>query len=333
MTGKESEKILIDAISDLPKWLPFGSVSFDPSLPIKYGNTTYDTDSRSFLFSAGVLEFELDPYRNFSSFESIMPVINLFHEACGHGLQECVMYGKQNDILSKVLCMNYCACLSSDKYYGAEFVDYEVDPTYFKQLYEMAAQYIGIRWSYDYLKTKSLPFDLDTAFVEYQRFRTSDGKGHDFIKWDSTTKTAPSIFRQYEKMFPLVVHSSRGYDHRIPVLENEEDYDDDLIRFQKHLGDKVDYLSRLERCSDGMKQDWMAAAVYFRYHPDRLKLFPSISGLDVGVCDAYGLFSKPYPKTPRSSALDLTAMDRLLRSIKDDVDPSSDPEYDFDDGP
>ena len=283
MTGKESKELLTDVVSDLSKWLSFGNCSFDPCSPIKYGNTAYDSDSRSFLFSAGTLEFELDPCRNFAPFESIIPVINLFHEACGHGLQQCVMYGKQDDVLSKVLCMNYCACQSSDKYYGAEFVDYVDDPTYFKQPYEMAAQYIGLRWAYDYLKTKPLPFDLDAAFVEYQKFRTSNGDGRDFIDLDPMSKTASAILGQYEKAFPSVVRSSRGYNHKVPVLEDAESYDDDLIRFQKHLGGGADYLGRLERCNDGMRQDWMAAAVYFRYHPDRLKSFPSISGLDVDV--------------------------------------------------
>ncbi len=333
MTGFEANNLLSDAIADLQKWQSFGHIDLYENMSIVSGETVFDDGDKAWHFLVGDSEFVNNKDHEFEPFQVVMPVINLYHEVCGHGLQQCVMYGKQNDVLSKVLCMNYCACMSSDKYYGADFVDYEYDPTYFKQPYEMAAQYIGLRWAYDYLTTKSLPFNLDAAFVEYQRFRTSDGDGHDFIKWDPTTRTASSILRQYEKTFPLVVRSSRGYDHGIPVLEDEENYDDDLIRFQRHLGDKADYLGRLERCNDGMKQDWMAAAVYFRYHPDRLKLFPSISGLDVDVRKTYESFSKPCSRLPRKKDLDLTAMDKLLRSIRDDADVPDDTGYDFEAGP
>lgn len=75
---------------------------------------------------------------------SVVDVVDVFHECCGHGGQIMTEFRKDTP-LSQVLALNYYGCKASGSYYGFRYVKsvngLEVIPTqqYYQQPHEIAA--------------------------------------------------------------------------------------------------------------------------------------------------------------------------------------------------
>lgn len=205
MNGRDVEALLRSMIS----YLQVRNVRLDDSKPVSYGNT-HDESYGCVSYGIGVQEFVERPDDDFSSTDVMYAVVALGHEVCGHGCQIQHEFYNKDKVLSKVLALNYYACAGSPYYYGVLDDGTLVNAdNYFRQPYEIAAQYAGIKSAYLFLEHK---FDKETADELVCRYVESRiEKDSEFIDSMPQERTADAVLEAFDDAFKHAVTAHRDY--------------------------------------------------------------------------------------------------------------------------
>lgn len=308
----------------------FGHIELDDACSIMSGGTRYFGYGRP-LFYMGTQEFATHPDTEFPVDQALVPVVGLFHEVCGHGSQICCEFQKSTP-LSRVLALNYYACYGSDAYYGWS----ENGPTdaYYRQPYEIAAQYMGIKCAYSYLSGRYGEANANDMMCSYVNYRIANDS--EFVGSKREYKRVEDVLSDFDTMFQKRVFEHRYYNSRV-------NQGDELFRYAKKVG-SAKFLSRVAGCQDGLKQDLMMTSVYIALNDDdhKIKTLPAFRDVDLSVGHAFFIGTAPMRPKPKRRDLSLGALDVAFRAPVMDwksmqpATPSSTPvfESNFDlDGP
>ena len=160
MNGTTSVKLMSNASGYFSKSI-YGNmckITLDSDLEVGMGSFS----EKNCVVGVGIKEFREHPYDEFSDYKVTEGIVSLFHEVCGHGLQNIVEFRKTTDT-SRVLARSDYACNASEKYYGyvydpvtidgVNYVRQRMTKQYFDHPHELAAEYAGIKMGYSFLSS------------------------------------------------------------------------------------------------------------------------------------------------------------------------------------
>ena len=160
MTGAEAFSLMRRGANSLPLrfYKNVYSIMFDDKMKVGSGFFSENED----VVKIGIKEFAEHPNDEFSDYKVTEGIVSLFHEVCGHGLQNIVEFRKTTDT-SRVLARSDYACNASEKYYGyvydpvtidgVNYVRQRMTKQYFDHPHELAAEYAGIKMGYSFLSS------------------------------------------------------------------------------------------------------------------------------------------------------------------------------------
>lgn len=268
----------------------------------------------------GIKDFKGHPDVDFPLEFVAMPVVNMCHEVYGH----CTQVDKQFERASpmnRVLALSHYACQSSAHYYGT-YGDGRVYDRYFKHPHEIASQYAGIRMADRFLTEI---YDQDTAndmLCSYVNYRVS--KDSEFVSPDKPYVSVSDILDDFDKAFRKCALAHREYDYN---KDYGPGYASELCLYAKERQDPK-YVSRMEHCQNGMKQDWIAASIYLARndHNHLIRSKPVFSGMDMDPDRAVAVMKKPVKPMPSRQELLLRNIDSELQRIYENSEQEPEPD-------
>lgn len=298
MTGLEIVNVLYGIKDDLLPDTSHRTIIFKNTLSMMDGRHQNKGYKQEFMI--GLSELTENPSAMYSIGEAMVPIVTLFHEVSGHGGQERLEFTR-NTSLSKVLALNHYACQGS-KYYYEGFGPFKSDQ-YWKQPYEIAAQYAGIKGAYCYLSRKWGQENATEAICAYETFRQDNQCA--FLGNHKTYTDVDSILNDLNKKFQKCIYAKRDYDFN----EAKQFPHDSLRRFAAFKQD-YSYISRIENCRNGLKSDWMMASAYvwcrdYKYEIRSKPVFKDVS-LDPDI--AFQKREQPIRPKPKTKELDLNQL-------------------------
>lgn len=284
------------------------NIKLDELLSVYSGTTV---DNYTLTFSIGIKELYEDPDKEWSTAEAMIPIVGLFHEVCGHGGQIKYEFDKDT-ALSKVLALNYYACKSSVKYYGFDKNGLPTDQ-YYHQSHEIAAQYMGIKTAYKFLKQYFSPDEASDMLIEYVNYRMNNNS--EFIHTKKNYKHIDEVLSDFDREFQNQAKRHREYDLDNPchdcisTCSNDHNYVCKLI-------------SKVSRCQDGMKQDWMMSAIYIAERDGNyyIRGRPVFKNTDLSVEKAFELGIPPVKPKPKKQDLQLAELYEFSDILKSGED-------------
>lgn len=109
----------------------FSNIRFCSSVSINEAACRYSPGG-NYVYNIGTKELMASPKTDLPVGQAMVPLVNLFHEVCGHGGQFYREFEKQT-LLSLSLALNHYACKSSACYYGIND-DGDAHPRYFNRI-------------------------------------------------------------------------------------------------------------------------------------------------------------------------------------------------------
>lgn len=179
--------------------------------------------------------------------EAMVPVVNLFHEVIGHGGQTDREFNRQTS-LSKVLALNHYACKGSEYYYE-NFGAFQSDQ-YWNQPHEIAAQYAGIKAAHTYLSDLWGEDSATEAICAYERFRQENRCA--FLPTNVSYSNVDDILEGLNQRFQDCVFAHRHYQ-----WSESREFPIDSIRSLAAAKRDSRYVTSVETCKNGLKQDWV----------------------------------------------------------------------------
>lgn len=272
--------------------IPKNSMAFDENESCCFGETVYKNNI-AVSFSVGVGELLAYPDEMVSMDAAMIPVVGLFHEVYGHGGQILKQF-QQTDDLSKVIALNYYACRGSGYYYeGSD------GKQYWKQPYEIAAQYVGIKKAHEYFCGQYGKPDADKLICGYVNLRV--GMDSEFVHPKKPYSDVESILRDFNREFQKQVHAHRQYD-----AAGCRRYQDSLAECMRICGNDG-FAAKVENMRDGLHQDAVLAAAYIdrEDYNNRIISKPVFTDVVLDINELMELFSYPVRPKPRRRDLDL----------------------------
>ena len=250
MTGRHAADLADKACRWLAANGPSSDIRCRPDRSICDGNTHIGPGNHISMY-AGVAEFENEPDREFRDGEALLPLVALFHEAAGHGMQLTDEFSRKRTV-SKVLFLSQCACNGSAQYYGV--TDGNI-PTalYFEHPHEIAAQYMGIKCAHRYLSYAVGPEKAESMMMDYVAYRRE--LGCEFLPDDAECDTVKSVLSAMDKEFQRRIEAHRDFDPEYDPI--------DALGAADDRRPKADMLGMARDCRNGLRQDGMMAAVFF----------------------------------------------------------------------
>lgn len=284
------------------------NVELNESMSIYEGSTS---ENYTLSFRIGVKELVDDLDKEWSTAEAMIPIVGLFHEVCGHGGQ-IIREFDDDKSLSKVLALNYYACKGSVKYYGFDKNGLPTDQ-YYHQSHEIAAQYMGIKTAYKFLKQYFSPDEASDMLIEYVNYRMNNNS--EFIHTKKNYKHIDEVLSDFDREFQNQAKRHREYDLDNPchdcisTCSNDHDYVCKLI-------------SKVSRCQDGMKQDWMMSAIYIAERDGNyyIRGRPVFKNTDLSVEKAFELGIPPVKPKPKKQDLQLAELYEFSDILKSGED-------------
>lgn len=262
-------------------------------------------------FDIGTKELYEDSDKEWNTAEAMVPIVGLFHEVCGHGGQ-IIRELDDDKPLSKVLALNYYACKSSVKYYG---FDKNGLPTeqYYHQPHEIAAQYMGIKTAYKFLKRYFSPDEASDMLIEYVNYRIEHDS--EFIHTKKDYKHIDEVLSDFDREFQNQVKRHREYDLDNPCHDCISTYSND-----RNYGCKL--ISKVSKCQDGMKQDWMMSTIYIAERDSNycIRGRPVFKNMDLSVEKAFEFGTPPVKPKPKKQNLRLIELDEFSDILELDED-------------
>lgn len=300
MTGYEIVKLFGRAIERVPDKIR-RCIDLD-----RFGCSIYDFDTaymgHTCAFRVGMKELMEDLDKEYSIGEAMVPIVGFFHEVYGHGGQFLAEFNKKST-LSEVLVVNYAACKGSPYYYG--FFNGKAHPWHFKHPYEIAAQYMGIKSAYAFLSDEwENGDDALGALSEYVRYRA--GLGCEFVKPRKEYGNIDVMLSDFNDAFYRGVFSHHEYDMTKAGV--------DALHIFAAKRNKPLYLTSVERCLDGRKQDRMMAIAFLDIFDGRGEFvsIPALSGVDLhsdeAIRSTFALLRSVKPR-PTREQLDLSGLE------------------------
>lgn len=278
----------------------YGPVLFDKNQSIMEAVT--DDNLYSVQYVIGVSELEHFPDRPMSMGKATVPLVNLFHEVCGHGGQICHEYSKRTN-LSSVLAMNYYACKYSNLYYGLQ-----KGPShqYYHQPCEIAAEYMGIRCAYLFLEHEYGCGIADSMIEAYDAYRYDTHSG--CVAQGPWFKSVDGLLDEFDSEFKKSIHAHRDYDLR-------DARDDNVWSYMLNSRENVNCLKQLSSRNDGLRQDWIMASLFVenRDFNERIQSLPALSRIDLSSESAIAFGRSPLKPKPKKRQM-------YLEDLHDTVD-------------
>ena len=286
--------------------ISFGEVIIDNKISIYECET--DKYEDNYTFRIGAKEVYQSPAEDFSFEDAMYPIIGLFHEVYGHGGQQYYEFQKDTP-LSKILALNYYACQSSWNYYG--FFNGKISDQYFKQPHEIAAQYAGIFYANQFLAEKYSEEEVNEMICSYVNGRIKTNS--EFIKGNAEYQTVENILKDMDETFRKSIFMHRNYRH------SKENFDL-LVDFSNTIQSQ-NLLARVENCKDGLKQDYMMAAIYMKYNDKSGKLQRQLACREIDFYSAFRIFKQPIKPKPNIHKITLQESVRTeLQLTEKDLD-------------
>lgn len=290
-------------------------VRFREDRPISYGKTT-DTFYVQQCY-IGIKELIEAGDKEVSDEIVARSILTLMHEVCGHARQVNCEFHKDAP-LSTVLALNHHACRHSPLYYG---FDEEGNPTeaYYRQPHEIAAQYMGIKCTYEFLcgfwgdekraeaavaAVHNGLIDKDSAYIQ----KPSGG----FVPH---RKKVSDILDDLDCSFKEHVFGNRDYpkNRNGDVVRSREektrspDIVDDFVRD----GGSHGIYWHLRFDWDGLRTDWIMASLRSeRMDPNgMMQKQKALRGISLFVKEAMGPMRQPMRPRPKREELSLDGLD------------------------
>lgn len=265
MTGRETVELLDAArfaLSDIAN----GRITFDPKLSAGDG-ITYNALDGTQEYVIGIKGINTNEQK-LDDHIAMLPVIALFHEICGHGGQ--FKYEFQKDTpLSRALALNDFACRCSQLYYyGPNYDKNKNEPQftaqYSRQPFELAAQYMAIKATHNYL---SAAYNEKTSEKMLLAYVNARGKAKvSFIPKMGDYEHLEDVFQAFENNFEKCINKTRRYD--------DEDDPDGPIQTERKKYNRIKAILRPEglseeqlevfrNCELGTHQDLMMCSAFY----------------------------------------------------------------------
>lgn len=290
-------------------------IKIDEKLAAGAGSTERSRDGKAVTARVGIRDIGDD---EISDGKAMEPLVALFHEVCGHAMQQCYEFGKTST-LSKAIAANHYACSGSDTYYG--WNDTENSRRYFKQPHEIAAQYMGVKCAYRWL-SESLGDKAEAGrlIMAYEDYRQSIGKS--WLPEDSRPKSVDDVLRGLNKAFRDSVHAQREY----APLEGDTDAIHMFVAENENNPAGQSAVRLVSDGTDGLLQDmrmaWAMSWANYGHGCDFYKNavnVPAMKAMGIDPLKTHGLFqedAKPFSTFPDPATLSL----RKLKTLTDDID-------------
>ena len=291
---------------------PF-DLKFDDSESVFNGSIEDDLDVIPHL-SVGSLEIEHALNDNVSDLDMTAAVVTEFHEILGHGSQILNEF-RSGDTLSKVLAMNHFACKSSANYeYGERLA------SYYKQPKEIAAQYVGLYHTREFLGNVFGGEKANEMVCEYVNYRIKHDSEFIGFRKGKPYENVDDILDEFQHVFEKRVYEHRPLD-REAAMQEPSPYADYFKSHEQPM--QQTYVSL---CRNGVKQDLMMTSIYLYQEDknDRLRsMYPSLE--DVPYAPSEAMTLRYYPSWIHEKDKDM----RLMNLISDDV-VTADKDMEFD---
>lgn len=211
---------------------------------------------------------------------------------------------QKTDDLSKVLALNYYACSGSGYYYeGSD------GSQYWKQPYEIAAQYMGIKSAYKYLELQCGSDEANDLICGYVNLRVE--MDSEFVHPKKPYSDVESILRDFNHEFRKQVHAHRQYDAR-----GCRKYHDSLADCMKRYRDNS-FVTKVSNLRDGLFQDAILAAAYIDVedYNGRIRGQPVFTDVVIDIRELMEMFSYPVRPKPKARRLDLSELEFMVRDL------------------
>lgn len=279
----------------------FGHIEFDNRKTVRVADFYQRKDGRC-VISVGRRELIENFDKVLPVGEALVPVVNLFHEVCGHGAQFDLEFQKHN-ALSTVLASSYYGCCSSNRYYGMPD-DNIPQPVYFNHPHEIAAQYMGLVTAHEFLSHVYDSAEADSMLMKYEQYRI-DCKS-EFIDSIDGCKSFKDVLDKFKSRFKDAVFEHHDYECHL------ED-NDCLGVIMTNVPGLGDLAERVEKCKWGFQQDAMMTATLLACDKDtkvRCSSLPAFKNVDLSVQNMFGLRGKACMPKPRRWQMNLDKLDR-----------------------
>lgn len=287
----------------------FGRIVFDKSRSVCDGEMESNGCSER-RFIVGVSEMRQNPDKDVLIGEAMIPLVGLFHEVCGHGGQVVYEYEKTSN-LSRVIALNHYACKGAPSYYGVDS-DGWPHANYFKQPYEIAAQYSALKAAYSFLSSvydENEAYDMLKSYVDFRIERCSE-----FIPSVKGCSNMHDVLVRFDRSFSQSVNCHREYDiAAVPY---------DYLHQYARQSDNPNVLSRVSYCRSGFKQDFMLASVYLNLADTDyvVRSRPVFCDLNLNPKDVFKLLGSSIPRRSKKSDLSLDCLTTYDDVVETDDD-------------
>lgn len=244
-------------------------------------------------------------------------VLTLMHEVCGHSRQVNHEFNRDTP-LSTVLALNHHACRHSHLYYGFDEHD---NPTqaYFRQPHEIAAQYMGIKCTHEFLCGLWDDEKRAEAAVSAVHSRLID-KNSAYIQkpfggFMPHRKRVSDILDDLDGSFKKYVFEKRDYPkdskgNVVRIGEKKARRPDIVDDFVNDGGsNKIYWQLRFGR--NGLKMDWIMAALRSQRMDvnGMMGKQAALRDISLSVKEAMGLLRQPVEPRPEKDELSLDGLD------------------------
>ena len=171
-----------------------------------------------------------------------------------------------------------------------------LDEQHFEHPHEIATQYAGIYCSYQFLCREYSTKDVSDMICDYVNERIE--LKSEFGLSDKKYTSVETILDDMNKAFRQSVSQHREYEHS----KRNPDMLVQLARRQKN----PDIVTKVERCGNGLRQDFMMAAVYLKVVDKTRVLQNQPACKAINFQHAFHVLSQPMHPKPRATDLDLT---------------------------
>lgn len=247
----------------------------------------------------GIRELAEYPDGSMPNAVAMVPIVGLFHETCGHGVQYQREFQKDTP-LSKVLALNCIACYNTPRYYGA--IGADVRKPYFSQPHEIAAQYAGLRSARDFLEPKFGKEHTDRMLCDYVNYRMQ--RDSEFVKRKKPYDRMDDVFRDFDERFRRCVVFQRRLVDEFPVNSRRI---------------TVGEMGYVERGRNGILQDArMASLVLLEEDPYGLiqESIPAVRDMDLSVRNTFSMFYRPEVSKREVRDMTLSSLERALQEAE-----------------
>lgn len=319
-----------------------GKVVFDPKMSVMVAEVNHRFDG-PLTFTVGVKELVESPNKVVPMSTAVIPIVNAFHEICGHGGQIAKEFDKHN-ALSLTLALNYYACKASSYYYGVDDND-NPHARYFKQPHEVAAQYMGVKMAFSYFSAVYGVGNAEGMLLSYLDYRVRNCS--EFISEMPKNRSVDSVLSSLNDSYKMCVYHRHEYDvfpgfeHRRGLSALRKQSSPDLSTFALESSDFAhmyavatgvyDLPGVIKDCNSGVKQDAMLASTLFAVSETWRRGLNSrvFDGIDMRPVIVFRRFGNVDLPKSRDSYLDLKLLDTFDDAFMSNVSQRNDESDDF----